>query len=69
MEEVLIAINHCHNQNICHRDLKPENILVTKDNRIKVIDFGAAGRVDPQTGMKGMVGTSYYVAPEVIDET
>jgi len=28
MEEVLMAINHCHSKKICHRDLKPENILI-----------------------------------------
>jgi len=28
IEEVLMAINHCHVKNICHRDLKPENILI-----------------------------------------
>ena len=28
MEEVLMAINHCHAKKICHRDLKPENILI-----------------------------------------
>ena len=32
MEEVLIAINHCHVKKICHRDLKPENILVNDQN-------------------------------------
>ena len=47
MEEVLMAINHCHAKNICHRDLKPENILIDDNDVIKVIDFGTAGLVDP----------------------
>lgn len=68
LEEVLMAVNHCHSKKICHRDLKPENILIDEQNRVKIIDFGTAGRVDPKKGIIGLKGTSYYVAPEVIDE-
>lgn len=35
---------------------------------IKLIDFGTAGKVDPTSGIKGLKGTSYYVAPEVLQE-
>ena len=63
-----MAINHCHSKNICHRDLKPENILIDQQNVVKVIDFGTAGLVDPNSGISGLRGTSYYVAPEVLDE-
>jgi serine/threonine protein kinase len=28
LEEILMAINHCHSKKICHRDLKPENVLI-----------------------------------------
>ena len=69
MEEVLMAINHCHAKKICHRDLKPENILINDQDVIKVIDFGTAGLVDPKNGISGLKGTSYYVAPEVLDES
>jgi len=68
MEEVVMAINHCHSKKICHRDLKPENILINDQDVIKVIDFGTAGLVDPKNGISGLKGTSYYVAPEVLDE-
>ena len=67
MREILLAINHCHSENICHRDLKPENILLEKgSNRIKVIDFGTAEAFDPAKGMEGLIGTAYYIAPEVL---
>ncbi len=39
---VASALMEIHNLNILHRDLSPENIMVTADNRIKLIDFGAA---------------------------
>jgi calcium-dependent protein kinase len=65
----MMAINHCHAKNICHRDLKPENILIDENNVIKLIDFGTAGRVDPKLGISGLRGTSYYLAPEVLDES
>lgn len=68
MREILLAINHCHSENICHRDLKPENILLDTDNKVKLIDFGAAETFDKQQGMKGMIGTAYYIAPEVLNE-
>ena len=64
-----MAINHCHSKKICHRDLKPENILIDDTNVVKVSDFGTAGLVDPKLGISGLNGTSYYLAPEVLDET
>lgn len=68
IEQILMAINMCHKNNICHRDLKPENILFDNEGRIKVIDFGTAKKVDPEDGMKGVKGTPYYVAPEIISQ-
>ena len=65
IEQVLKAIKECHSQMICHRDLKPENILINSDNKIKLIDFGAATYIDSNKGLRGCVGTAEYCAPEV----
>ncbi len=40
--QTLQAVNYCHNHNCIHRDVKPENILMTKDNTVKLCDFGFA---------------------------
>lgn len=43
VKQILSAIKHLHDRNICHRDLKPENILFeskSKDAQVKLIDFG-----------------------------
>lgn len=63
-----MAINTCHKNSICHRDLKPENILFDSEGKIKVIDFGTAKKIDPEAGIKGLKGTPYYVAPEIIQQ-
>ncbi len=71
MYQILSSINFCHNMNIIHRDLKPENILIVDRNknnfpRIKVCDFGTSKMVEKGAVQKKLVGSSYYIAPEVI---
>ena len=68
--KILHGISYCHAKGIVHRDLKPENILFVKDtldSEIKISDFGLSKYIsDPNEKMKSMVGTPYYIAPEVI---
>lgn len=71
MEKLLRAINHCHANNVAHRDLKPENILYASkddDAELKIIDFGLSKQTKRHSGssMATIVGTPYYVAPEVL---
>lgn len=67
--KVLSAITYCHEMGICHRDIKPENILFENENNegeIKIIDFGLSKKYDSQINMQTVLGTPYYVAPEVL---
>ena len=67
--KVLLAISHCHSMGITHRDLKPENILfesLKPDAEIKLIDFGLSRKYSKNEKMHTILGTPYYVAPEVL---
>ena len=74
MYQIFSAINYCHNMNIIHRDLKPESILIVNKNKsnnypnIKISDFGMSTVVEKNTVQNKIVGTIYYVAPEVINK-
>ena len=69
---MLSSIKHLHGNGIVHRDLKPENFLMddtTENSEVKLIDFGLSKRfssTEEMSGMKTVVGTPYYVAPEVL---
>ena len=70
MYQIFSAVYYCHTQNILHRDLKPENILLEckeKNNiKIKIIDFGTAKIFEKNKTEKKIIGSSYYIAPEVL---
>jgi calcium-dependent protein kinase len=63
-KKLLSALSFMHAKNICHRDIKPENILF-KGQEPKLADFGLA-RLMAGTSNFSLVGTPYYLAPEVI---
>ena len=66
---IMHAICHLHSEGISHRDLKPENILYNQEGILKIIDFGLAKKFWSSTeSLHTIVGTPYYVAPEVLEE-
>lgn len=71
LQKLMEAISYCHSLGIAHRDIKPDNILFSSNSnslaQIKLADFGQASSFSPGKGsMQGIVGTPYYVAPEVL---
>ncbi|KAL1550655.1 CDPK-related kinase 6 [Salvia divinorum] len=67
--QMLSVVSFCHLQGVVHRDLKPENFLfATKDEdaQMKVIDFGLSDFIRPDQRLNDIVGSAYYVAPEVL---
>jgi serine/threonine-protein kinase len=70
--QVLDAVGYAHGRLIAHRDLKPSNILVTRDERVKLLDFGIAKLLSSEadvnmtqlTHMGTAMATPGYAAPE-----
>ena len=76
-KQILSGLAYLHSHNIVHRDLKLENILISdteisnKQEKlfdIKIIDFGTAKIFDPNQKNKAIVGSSLYIAPEVLEK-
>ncbi len=59
------GIEEIHQSGFVHRDIKPDNIILTKDYKIKLIDYGFTCPVNKTGAAKGAVGTKNYMAPEI----
>ncbi|GBM25473.1 Serine/threonine-protein kinase Nek8 [Araneus ventricosus] len=67
-KQIVSAIKHMHDHNILHRDLKTANIFLTKDGTVKVGDFGISKMLTTkQGGAITVVGTPYYISPEMCE--
>jgi Tol biopolymer transport system component len=66
-----------HEHGVAHRDLKPENVFITNDGRVKILDFGLAKPLLPESGVSGaatfgatepgtVLGTVGYMSPEQV---
>lgn len=65
--QICLAIKHVHDRKILHRDLKSQNIFLTKTKWVKLGDFGIAKVLQhTQAVAKTVVGTPYYLSPEII---
>jgi serine/threonine protein kinase/Tfp pilus assembly protein PilF len=66
IEQIAQGLKSAHDMNIIHRDIKTENIMITKDGRLKIMDFGLA-KLKGDAGItktKTSVGTLSYMSPE-----
>nr|CDS33195.1 serine:threonine protein kinase PAK 4 [Hymenolepis microstoma] len=64
---ILSALRFIHSKGIIHRDIKSDSILLSSDGRVKLSDFGFCATLTPQCPRrKSLVGTPYWMAPEVI---
>ncbi|KAL6841097.1 hypothetical protein ACP4OV_029066 [Aristida adscensionis] len=67
--DVVSVVDGCHSMGVMHRDIKPENFLFlnqSEDSPLKLTDFGQSVYFSPGQQFTELVGTPYYVAPEVL---
>ncbi|KAJ8774864.1 hypothetical protein K2173_018123 [Erythroxylum novogranatense] len=69
IKTILEIVKVCHEHGVIHRDLKPENFLFadgTENSQLKSIDFGLSIFFEPGQRFREIVGSPYYMAPEVL---
>ena len=65
MKEISDALAYIHSRGIVHRDIKPSNLMLTREGRIKLIDFGLAKSTDiVDVADNRVIGTRNYTPPE-----
>ncbi|KAK7847160.1 cbl-interacting serine/threonine-protein kinase 21 [Quercus suber] len=65
-QQLIDAVDYCHNKGVCHRDLKPENLLMDHKGNLKVSDFGLSALQKPGGILTTACGSPCYVAPELL---
>uniref|UniRef100_A0A8C0D459 non-specific serine/threonine protein kinase n=1 Tax=Balaenoptera musculus TaxID=9771 RepID=A0A8C0D459_BALMU len=64
-QQLVSALQHCHQRGIVHRDLKPMNLLFDSNMNIKLTDFGLSNKCDDTGLLDTICGTAPYAAPEL----
>ena len=62
--QVSMGLEVAHNNEIVHRDIKPQNIMISKDGKVKVMDFGIAKAATSETIASNAMGSVHYTSPE-----
>jgi serine/threonine protein kinase len=64
IKELIKAYRSLYQQKILHRDIKPANILISKENKVKLADFGLSVHVkDLNPQQREMIGTTSFMSP------
>ncbi|HSN67983.1 MAG TPA: protein kinase [Thermoanaerobaculia bacterium] len=72
VDDILHGLAYAHERHVVHRDVKPANILITRQGQAKIADFGVAryartaARSRTLTNGGQLIGTPYYMSPELI---
>ena len=69
IRQICEGLRHMHENSYVHLDLKPENVLFQSraSNKIKLVDFGLASRLDPDEEAKVSSATLEFSAPEILE--
>ncbi|XP_075253282.1 serine/threonine-protein kinase Nek4-like [Convolutriloba macropyga] len=63
--QITLAVQYLHSRNILHRDLKTQNVFLTRSNLVKVGDLGIARQLKENEMADTLIGTPYYMSPEI----
>jgi len=71
ISRVARAVHYGHERGLLHRDLKPANVMLTKDNGVRLTDFGLCKALEEDDGLTAtgiMLGTPSYMSPEQVED-